>query len=270
MDAIKKIVFYVGALCLLNTAMVFPSSLYDSSTPPGGELFTLVGQAGTTDVHTVFGWMLPVAGNGLIQFKANAANDIWIVVASSAAYEAEKCVAVGIGVDNNTKSVIKTTLDADNKVTKGDSISPGMIGVSDSWGDYWVMVRNGKIMYGKGTTPDKNIILQWSSDLIGTVQFVGFGCKGDTLVEFDKIKISEAVPELSIPDSPAVEPKAAKKEIKQQQAKVYQTSVDRRGSDIKAEDAKVLPPVEEKQRVAVERQKAIQKQQKKMKKTLKE
>jgi hypothetical protein len=257
-------------LCLLNTVMVLPSSLYDSSTPPGGELFTLVGQAGTTDVHTVFGWMLPIAGNGLIQFKANAANDIWVVVAPSAVYEPEKCVAVGIGVDNNTKTVIRTTLDADNKVAKADSISPGMIGVSDSWGDYWVMIRNRKIMYGKGTTPEKNIILQWSSDLIGTVQFVGFGCKGETLVELDKIKISEAIPELSGHDPTAVEPKTTKKEIKQQQAKVYQTSVDRRGSATQAEVVADVPTVEIKQRVAVERQKAIQKQQKKIKKTLKE
>lgn len=173
------------------------TSLYDPATPPGGTNFTLLGKEGTSDVHTVFGWTLPKVGNGLIRFKANAASNIWVVFGQTAAYESGKCVAVGIGVSDNTKSVIRTTLDATNKVAKADSIKPGLEGVSESWDDYWVMIRNGKILYGKGTTPGKNVILQWSNELINTLKYVGFGCKGSGSVELDQIKVAAAIVEKS-------------------------------------------------------------------------
>ncbi len=178
-----------------TTSTLQNTTIYDSATPPGGEKFKLIGMDGVSLILTSFGWVLPTIGNGVITFKANAASDIWVVLGKPSDVDSSQpvqCIAVGIGVDGNTKSVIRTTIDSENKVSRADTIAQGRAGISDSWGDYWVMVRNGTIMYGKGATPGKNQILQWSDPIIKTVNFVGFGCKGKTTVELDNIKIIKA------------------------------------------------------------------------------
>ncbi len=124
-NIMKKILAVFCIICCFNIFQDLIAQPYDPSTPPGGETFTLVGIDGVSVVLTSFGWTLPTVGNGLVIFKANAASDIWVVFGSPSDVDRsqpQQCLAVGIGIDDNTKSVIRTTVDSDNKVVQFLSI----------------------------------------------------------------------------------------------------------------------------------------------------
>lgn len=146
-----------------------------TTTPAGGTSYTY--PQNSTSIGIEFAattWKLPIAGQGVVKFQVKASSDFSIVVAPSTATTGNLYL-VGIGY-SNSKAVIRRKLsaaDSDNVAFFNLTAAQKLDGTK--FVDYWVMVNNGHILMGTGTTAGQNQFLVYNDPSPLSVQYVGFG-----------------------------------------------------------------------------------------------
>lgn len=165
---------------------------YDTSTPPGGSSFIVLGKATNTNIQNLTfnaAWKLPTIGKGIVTFKVNTQQSAWIVLSPKAAYEKDKSIGVCIGGYGNAVSFFRTNIvDGDDLAYCIDTIQQGQEGNSATWDSYWIEVQDGKISYGKGSTPGQNKLMELTNQsIIPSLLYVGFGCYQNIKAEFANI-----------------------------------------------------------------------------------
>jgi hypothetical protein len=159
-----------------------------TATPPGGSTFSYAGEITQTDPskQISFGWSLPDAGNGVILFKGKAAQDMWVVFSPDRFYTIDKGIALCIGGSNNTQTSFRSNINsAIYQAVTNDAIPQG------TFTDYWIMIKNGTISFGKGTIPGTGQLLTWTNaTILNTCKYIGFSSYTNVPVELQGITIT--------------------------------------------------------------------------------
>jgi hypothetical protein len=149
-------------------------------------------QAGTYESHSDRGgyyawsddWVMPSAGKGVLLFKANAQNDIYVAI-SPAKQVTKPMYEIVLGGWGNSGSEIRRESRGGGAANRGLGFpSPGVLA------DYWVLIDRDRhlVSAGYGTQPGANVIINYTDDqFIGGARYFSFS-SWDHPVDYSNIE----------------------------------------------------------------------------------